>query len=162
MPTPSPIITRAVPAKNPCIKVPLHEELCIPLPSRLVTRAHYTNNNNPRPETLLSISNCLPHKSPTRTQEAKPQEMSDSAPTTPVAHAEGDANDAMDGVESGDGDLFGETPQEAEETEKEKEQKREEEDADGEFLREEPGSNTALTVIDVDSIVPVKKMTFVE
>lgn len=93
--------------------------------------------------------------------------MSDSAPTTPAAPAEGDANDAMDGVESGDtgdlaGDLFGETPQEAEETEKEKEQKREEEDADGEFLHEEPGSNTALTVIDVDSIVPVKKMTFVE
>lgn len=125
------------------------------------------NNNNPCPETCSSISNCLPHKSPTRTQEAKLQEMSDSAPTTPAAPAEGDANDAMDGVESGDtgdlaGDLFGETPQEAEETEKEKEQKREEEDADGEFLHEEPGSNTALTVIDVDSIVPVKEMTFVE
>lgn len=92
--------------------------------------------------------------------------MSDSAPTTPVAPAEGDANDTMDGIESGDtgdlpGDLFGETPQEAEETEKEKEQKREEEDGDGEFMHG-GGSNTALTVIDVDAIVPVKKMSFTE
>lgn len=72
----------------------------------------------------------------------------------------------VDGIESGDtgdlpGDLFGETPQEAEETEKEKEQKREEEDGDGEFMHG-GGSNTALTVIDVDAIVPVKKMSFTE
>lgn len=92
--------------------------------------------------------------------------MSDSTPSTPAALAEGDANDAMDGVEAGDlaGDLFGETPQEAEETEKEKERegKREEEEAEAEYLREENGDSTALAVIDVDAIVATKHMTFVE
>lgn len=89
--------------------------------------------------------------------------MSDSAPTSPVVPADGDS--AMDGVEAGEagdlaGDLFGETPQEAEETEKEKEQKREEEeDGDGEFIHE---GSSALAVIDVDAIVPFKRPTFVE
>lgn len=89
--------------------------------------------------------------------------MSDSASSTPAVLADDAANDAMDGVETGDlvGDLFGETAQEAEETEKEKE-KRDEEDADGESLREENGDSTALTVVDANAIVPVKKLTFVE
>lgn len=90
--------------------------------------------------------------------------MSDSTPSTPAVLAEGDANDTMDGVEAGDlaGDLFGETPQEAEETEKEKEGKREEEETEAEYLRGENGDNTALAVIDVDAIVVAKPMTFVE
>lgn len=56
------------------------------------------------------------------------------------------------------GDLFGETQEEAEETEKEKEQKKEDEEAD----RDNIEGSTALAVIDVDALVPVRELTFVE
>lgn len=94
-------------------------------------------------------------------------------PVSPIAPlAEADlAADTMEGVESSTdlaGDLFGETPAEAEETEKEREEKREGEDEEGDGEEEEDErdntgeENTALAVIDADAIVPARKLTFVE
>lgn len=119
-----------------------------------------TQTTTPQPASAFASQSAITH--PQISLPTIP--MSDSTPSTPAVLAEGDANDTMDGVETGDlaGDLFGETPQEAEETEKEKEGKREEEEAEAEYLREENGDSTALTVIDVDAIVAAKPMTFVE
>lgn len=87
---------------------------------------------------------------------------SSSAPTAPLEADLG--NDTMDVETSGDltGDLFGEDPPEVEDAEKETEHKREDEDDEEGGSRENLAGSTALTVIDVDAIVPVKKLTFVE